>query len=214
MIYVISDIHGQYVKFKQMLELIKFSDEDQLFVLGDVVDRGNSSIKTLRYVMSRPNIKMLVGNHEKMMIDALRGDAGEYLWYANGGYHTMNELSSYSEIEQDKYLDFIASLELTHELQINNQTYLLCHAGIRFDKDIPLINREHANDIVWMRDEFYYFEPVPDKYIVIFGHTPTKNISGKWEIWRNKNKICIDCGAAYGGKLACLRLNDMQEFYI
>lgn len=38
MTYVMSDIHGEYKKYLQMLELIRFSDEDELFVLGDVVD--------------------------------------------------------------------------------------------------------------------------------------------------------------------------------
>ena len=40
MIYCVSDIHGELDKFEQMLELIRFSDEDHLYVLGDVIDRG------------------------------------------------------------------------------------------------------------------------------------------------------------------------------
>ena len=40
MIYVMSDIHGCYEKYRQMLDLIRFCEEDTLYILGDVVDRG------------------------------------------------------------------------------------------------------------------------------------------------------------------------------
>lgn len=53
MTYVMSDIHGEYEKYLQMLQLIKFSDEDELFVLGDVLDRGPEPIKLIMDMMSR-----------------------------------------------------------------------------------------------------------------------------------------------------------------
>ena len=40
MIYVMSDIHGRLDLFEKMLEKINFNDNDKLFVLGDMVDRG------------------------------------------------------------------------------------------------------------------------------------------------------------------------------
>ncbi|MDE7280156.1 MAG: fructose-bisphosphatase class III, partial [Ruminiclostridium sp.] len=54
-----------------MLEKIRFSENDALYVLGDVIDRGGEGIRILRDIMARPNVKMLMGNHEKMAIDAL-----------------------------------------------------------------------------------------------------------------------------------------------
>lgn len=39
-IYCMSDIHGELDKFERMLDLIHFSDEDHLYILGDVIDRG------------------------------------------------------------------------------------------------------------------------------------------------------------------------------
>ncbi len=47
MIYVMSDIHGEYDKYIKMLELINFSDEDELYILGDIVDRGKEPVKVL-----------------------------------------------------------------------------------------------------------------------------------------------------------------------
>jgi len=49
MTYVMSDLHGKYEKFLQMLDTIHFSDDDDLYILGDVVDRGPQSVELLRY---------------------------------------------------------------------------------------------------------------------------------------------------------------------
>ena len=63
-IYCMSDIHGEYEKYIQMLELIELSDEDTLYVLGDVIDRGPGSVDILMDMMRRPNVIPLIGNHE------------------------------------------------------------------------------------------------------------------------------------------------------
>lgn len=47
MIYVISDIHGCYKEYKELLEKIHFGETDELYVLGDVVDRGPEPMKVL-----------------------------------------------------------------------------------------------------------------------------------------------------------------------
>ena len=71
MTYAVSDIHGYYEKYLAMLEKIRFSENDTLYVLGDVIDRGGEGIRILQDIMERSNVKMLMGNHEKMAIDAL-----------------------------------------------------------------------------------------------------------------------------------------------
>ena len=66
MVYVISDIHGQYGKFLKMLEKINFTDNDDLYVLGDAADRGPDPIKLLIDMSMRPNVFPLLGNHDYM----------------------------------------------------------------------------------------------------------------------------------------------------
>lgn len=46
MIYAMSDIHGCYEKYRDMLETIKFAADDTLYVLGDVLDRGRTGSKS------------------------------------------------------------------------------------------------------------------------------------------------------------------------
>ena len=71
MIYVMSDIHGNYRRFRSVLKQIKLKAADTLYILGDVIDRHPDGIKILRWVMARKNVKMLLGNHEYMMLRAL-----------------------------------------------------------------------------------------------------------------------------------------------
>lgn len=71
MIYVMSDIHGQKRRFDSVMKQINLQPDDTLYILGDVIDRNPDGIKILRQIMAMPNAKMLLGNHELMMMNAL-----------------------------------------------------------------------------------------------------------------------------------------------
>ena len=70
--YVMSDLHGEYEKYLEMLKKIKFTDDDVLYVLGDVVDRGKHPIKILQDMMQRFNVYPLIGNHDYMCLLSLK----------------------------------------------------------------------------------------------------------------------------------------------
>ena len=65
--YIIADIHGCYNEYINLLKKINFSDNDILYILGDVVDRGPEPIKILQDMMKRSNVFLIIGNHEFMM---------------------------------------------------------------------------------------------------------------------------------------------------
>ena len=67
--YVISDIHGCYSQYIELLNKISFSDEDELFVLGDAVDRGPEPIRVLRDMMMRPNVTLITYAGEEKEFD-------------------------------------------------------------------------------------------------------------------------------------------------
>ena len=46
--YAVGDLHGQYDTFAAGLEKIGFQDSDQLYVIGDAIDRGDDGIKILQ----------------------------------------------------------------------------------------------------------------------------------------------------------------------
>lgn len=73
--YVMSDIHGEADRFHAMLEKIQFTADDTLYILGDVIDRGPEGISLLLEIMEMPNVVMLLGNHEYMMLQYMSPDA-------------------------------------------------------------------------------------------------------------------------------------------
>lgn len=95
MIYCMADLHGERDFFLRMLEQIRFSDTDHLYILGDVIDQGTGGIDLLEQIMEAPNMTMLLGNHEQMCLSTL-GPHNEFgardLWRQNGGGTTYREL--------------------------------------------------------------------------------------------------------------------------
>ena len=61
--YVISDIHGQFDAFQKLLQKIEFGYDDEMYILGDVIDRGPRSLECVKWIMEQDNILTLLGNH-------------------------------------------------------------------------------------------------------------------------------------------------------
>jgi len=229
--YAISDIHGCYDEFMELLQKINFGPGDTLYVLGDTIDRGMDSLKCLRYIMETPNIHMLMGNHEQMMIDALTSDFEknpEHManWLENGGVIVLSEFIKLPKDEQSAIVNFLANLPYLAEVKIEEQNYVLVHAGLNVeDVSAPggaitadVLPRQYTNDLVWIREKFFTKKALP-RSITVFGHTPTSIIKKRngGKVWRDtrwSDKIGIDGGCVYGGSLLALRLDDMVEFAV
>ena len=112
----------------------------------------------------------------------------------------------------------------TSILEINDKKYLLVHAGLMILPNFTLeeLLNMQGDKLLWIRERFVSSKIETD-YTVIFGHTPVITLDDYVEtddmiknnlIWKRNNKIGIDCGCGYDKKLACLRLDDMKEYYI
>lgn len=215
MVYCMSDVHGEYYRYLAMLEQIRFSDEDTLYVLGDVIDRRPYGIAILQDIMQRPNIRMILGNHEKMMLDAFWSvnpfDARR-LWKSNGGGSTFRKMVYGIPIEERlRILRFVQELPDHLDVEVNNQQFHLVHG----------LPADNTYDRIWSRPEPPPKEPLIPGKTVIIGHTCTYWMDliedRPFQIWHGPGLIDIDCGCGNLTKLrrlACLRLDDMQEFYI
>ena len=73
MIYAVSDLHGRYDRYRQLLDKLDLGEHDTLYVLGDALDRGPEGFRILSDMASRPQVVGLLGNHEAMALDALPG---------------------------------------------------------------------------------------------------------------------------------------------
>jgi serine/threonine protein phosphatase 1 len=228
MLYILSDIHGNEDRFASILKQIQLKPTDTLYVLGDVIDRHDGGIRILRRIMAMPNAKMLLGNHEYMMLRALghpcddNVDNGTALphWYRNGGQVTHDHFKRLRKVTRAQIIDYLLSLPLHYDVEANGTHYRLVHATPAEDfaqnEDPRYLNPTHFT--VWKRWEENEF-PTHD-YTVIFGHTPTKHYRDctPMEIWRKDGYIDIDCGCGYPtnnpqGRLCCLRLDDGKVFY-
>lgn len=230
--YVISDIHGQYDMFIELLDKIKLKDTDTLYILGDVLDRGPHPIKTLWKLMEMPNVICLVGNHELMALECLEFLMKEITdmsieeldeemldnlatWQYNGSKSTIDEFSQLDSKSKREVIDFIKDFLIYEEVSVNDKDYLLVHAGLGNYSPEKDIEDYSLHEMIWVRADYdvQYFTDV----YVITGHTPTQTIEDNPHpgcIYRRNNHIAIDCGAHYpGGRLAAICLDTGEEYY-
>lgn len=223
--YVISDIHGHGNLFHKLLEKIGFSEKDTMYILGDVVDRGPDGIDLLREIMHTPNMVLLMGNHEDILLRYITMygyGVNMRTWGLLGNRATLNGYNALTDLQQRELGAFLQNAPSHKIVNVNGQTYYLVHA-------FPSDNRD---DELWARPQWDAPNPYPG-YRVIVGHTPTIYMGrtheeadqyeevlfrqGRhMEIYHGSNFICVDCGCGTAervGALACLRLEDMTEFY-
>ncbi len=210
MIYLTSDLHGYPIdKFLYLLDEVKFSSKDTLYILGDVIDRGPDGIRLLKWCMRQPNVKLLMGNHERLMLRCESMITGPTeissvlmhsldLWMSNGGDVTLEALRNESVEMRYRILDYIRDLPIYFELTVDGQKYVLVHAGLGGYEQGREMSDYCENELTWERpslDTEYSHD-----FITIFGHTPTCYMSRysegspiKSATWWN-----IDTGAACG----------------
>lgn len=227
MTYVISDIHGNLDKFNEILEKIRFNDNDVMYVLGDMVDMGESPMELLCDLSMRYNVIPIVGDHDLLALrllgeldKVLRGGAmpdaeimGELTdWIRKGGARTIEGFKALDDDMKEGILEYLEELSLYEEVEVKGKKYLLLHAGIAdFDPDTPLEDYMPEDLIGESLDPM---RPYFDGVTVIAGHTPTERLGGeKGKILYGDGSILIDCGAGYGGPLGCLCLENGKEFY-
>ncbi len=230
--YVISDIHGEYELFLELLDTIDLKDDDTLYILGDIVDRGQDPMKVMLKLMEMDNVVPLAGNHELMAlesleflnreitresIDAIDDDLLCTLvdWLSNGGETTAAQFRTLDPQQRADVLAYMRNFEIFAEVETEKGSFLLVHAGLGNYEPGKDILDYTVEDIVWERADYSvkYFE---DKFVVT-GHTPTQAIEenpAPGYIFKMNNHIAIDCGACFqGGRLSAICLDTGEEFY-
>lgn len=179
--YVTSGIYGDFDKFKQMLLEINFSDNDNLYLLGNIISNNISSIELISYIMSKTNIKILKsGRNEEFLQNCLCFYDARW---ENGKWNDIYK----KETEFDKkIMRYILNSKYAETIIVNNQEYQL--------------GKYHLTNS--------YYREIFDYIAISNLPKPTKHDG----ILHIEEMIFIDCWE--DGKLACLRLDDMKEFYV
>ena len=176
--WIIPDIHGCARTLKTLLEnMLKVTRDDELFFLGDYIDRGPASKDVLDYLMDLQergwSIHCLKGNHEDYCVKAWEADQKFHLfkpdvqkaWENVGAKETYKSFDGKRprDIPQ-KYIDWMRNLDYYFELE----NYILVHAGMNFKIKDPF---EDKQSMIWVRDFKVDFEKTKGRRI-IHGHLP------------------------------------------
>ena len=208
-----------------------FSASDHCFVLGDVIDRGSDGIRLLRYFMRQPNVTLLRGNHEDMMLnsgflfleitdDSINSLTGRKLgaysnWMMNGGLPTIDALRGTRDREIKYIYEYISEAPLFETVSTDNCDFVLTHSGLGNFRRDKRLSEYTERELLWTRPSIdtEYFD---NGIITVFGHTPTSVYGEKYagRILRTDTWINIDVGVARGCSPVLLRLDDMKEFYV
>jgi Calcineurin-like phosphoesterase. len=211
-IFVIGDIHGCMGKLRQLIQNINADPQnDTIVFIGDYIDRGSAAREVVDYVIKLKaeykNVVCLLGNHEYMFLHYLDG-LDEEMYLYNGGPATLFAYAiSLSDTPQERkakipreHLKFFESLLPHYE----TENYLFVHAGL---KPGLIISQQTMHNLLWVRHEFIDTDYDFGK-MVVFGHTPLS-----YPLIM-PNKIGIDTGAVFGGKLTCVELPAVKIYQV
>ncbi len=239
--FVFGDIHGCLVPLKENMDYIfaneSFDNKNDSFIfIGDYVDRGPKSKQVIDLLIQLkkdyPDTVFLRGNHEDMMMDYL-GLGGSYgnMFLYNGGSSTLDSYNLFSADEFDGYHDmvdrpeeyertqkivrerfpedhynFLKSTQLYHD----TPDILFVHAGLNPYRPLE---EQTPFDFLWVQDNrdrfFNWMARKPWHKLMVHGHTPDE--PDKVKKHAKKNRINVDTGFVYGGRLTCLVIDSDVE---
>ena len=225
--YAIGDIHGCYKTLVKLIEEnLKVQKEDEIYFVGDYIDRGPGSRQVVDYLMQRIEqgypFYLVRGNHEEMLIDAWVHQTTDHfmLWMLNGAEETLlsYNIDYQRHVDEtclnefpEEHLDFFRKLPYYIELE----DYIIVHAGINFRAGEPF---KDTRSMVWCRDCKNDLKQSGNRTLVA-GHTPTPLEKIRKRLRKNKPGIMnIDAGCVYKayrdmGNLVALDLDNLDLYW-
>jgi len=212
--FVIPDIHGCCRTFRSLVsEVIRLDHADELYLLGDMIDRGPDSKGVLDFILELCDqgfsIKGVKGNHEEMCLRAGEGLESMELWIANGGLATLRSFAAeYADEIPWRYRSLLRGLPN----YILLDDFVIVHAALNFDSNDPFADTEA---MLWMRECSVDTSRIGDRRLVS-GHTPVTREQLTASL--STSRILIDNGCVFTGRpglgsLTALELNSMRVWY-
>ena len=225
--YVISDIHGQYDMFMRLLERIKFASNDELFVCGDMVDKGGGTVRLLRQLASMPDAHCILGNHEYAFLNkywSLMRDTGEDMG------RVLDILSAYFPGDGRQLGEGDVRFVERLPAYIVRDDFVAVHAGLPVGPDGACPPPDEVPLNFLLNDRNFKSPAVLPSggKCVFFGHTPTRNICGEDKIiaYRRRDaefgesgiaalcKVHLDTGVWLGGPMGCFCVETCRAHYL
>lgn len=224
--YCVSDIHGEYEMFRELLRRISFAEKDEMYICGDIIDKGEKSIELAKLISSYDNIHCIIGNHEfaflkyyHSILQTSPDDFDEVLRKLQNYFPQDGHLLDWDLVD---WFDGLPSY-------IEEDEFICVHAGIPTDSDQQLVPLDEVSVEQLVHDRRFKDPCVIHKSpkCVFFGHTQTDCICGENKIlgYRRNNgvpaksitdfyKIHLDTGSWSNGVLGCFCLDTLKAVYI
>jgi serine/threonine protein phosphatase 1 len=227
-LYAVGDVHGCKSLLLDIVSLIEqdaahFPDAPKIVLLGDVIDRGPDSAGVLDYLTGAQQaqwIQSILGNHERMMLSFFAAPKQNLGWLDLGGFETLRSYGlaltaqDAAEMTQrrlvqtltahvpEAHLDWLAALPHGYRFNLNNEDFLLVHAG--YDAALS-DSAQHEDVLLWGREPSAAGSALgrnsqPAPFRSVQGH----KIVSQPDVFARC--IQIDTGAWQSGKLSALRL--------
>ncbi|MBX0291822.1 serine/threonine protein phosphatase [Hymenobacter sp. HSC-4F20] len=195
--YVTTDLHGCLLSFRHLVEeKLKLTPQDELYVLGDYVNKGPDSRGVLDYLMQLPErgyrVVCLRGNHDHDLLKAAQGEI-TLTW----GSVADRELTLHSfGVEQpedipERYLRWINDLPYQFEIP----GFILVHAG--FDFRLPPDKMRQDWPTMLTTKSFVYDASRTGGLRLVHGHVPTPTTEVEAHVKAERGAIGLDTGCVY-----------------
>lgn len=203
--FAISDVHGCSKTFKEILKTIRLKKKDQLFLIGDMINRGPSSNEVLDHIIKLKSkgyqVYFIRGNHEQAVLNTKKKSIAQRKRVLRG--FKSSKLLKNGEL----ILEYRTLLKDTHHyIELDN--YYLVHAGFNHKAKDPFEDRTAMMNTRKFKSQKKYLKGK----IVVVGHTPKDISKIVRRVKKGKNKFYIDNGCANfktkeQGHLLCLDLD-------
>lgn len=208
--FAFGDIHGCNQLLTTLLNKITPQPNDTLIFLGDLIDRGNDSkgvIDTIWQYEKLCNVITIMGNHEEMMINAIKYTDERKYWFKYGGIETMQSFHQTADLHgilaiPHEYINWLKRLKPYYE----TDDFIFSHATPFYH-----LSMQHQTDngLRWRFLEANDVGHITGKKIIC-GHSSQKN----GQVLLQGDIICIDTYACGGQKLTALEINKMTAWQI
>lgn len=195
--YAIGDIHGEYIKLRNLIELIVKTDPSPSFIfLGDYLDKGEHPKEVLLYLVKLIQIyptQILMGNHEYHWLNLHSNPNSLQFVKKYGGEATRKSFDGSNEKETLSILlqDHKSFMDSLIPFSIYDR-YIFTHSGIPPALYNLPPNEIGLEDFLFNRYSFLSTKQLYlNRYVVVFGHT------GFYSPYVDSFKIGIDTAAVY-----------------
>ena len=209
-VFAIGDIHGCADELNTLISTLPLDKNSTIIFLGDYIDRGPNSKKVIETIIelgTQYNVIPLMGNHEAMLLEFLSDPSSSLAAYfiLNGGSATLaSYVSGENEYEIPKeHLSFFKNLKLFYQ----TENYFFVHAGVPNVRLSKINEKDHRNDLLWIRESFFKSWFQWGK-VIVHGHSPRDQV----EITRKR--INLDTGCIFNGMLSAMEVNSRELFQV